>query len=68
MQVPMFSVDSSEKNLMNDKTEAALNTAVAIFVLFVAMLDPRISAGLAILFLVALSVYKFAHSRGAGPK
>jgi hypothetical protein len=53
---------------MNDKTEAALNTAVAIFVLFVAMLDPRISAGLAIVFLVALSVYKFARSRNAGRK
>lgn len=47
---------------MNDRTEATLDIAVAIFVLFVAMLDPWISAGLAILFLVALSAYKFVHS------
>jgi hypothetical protein len=53
---------------MNDKTEAALNAAAAIFVLFVAMLDPWISAGLAIVFLVALSVYKFARSRSVGRK
>jgi hypothetical protein len=58
----MFLVDSSEKNVMNDRTEATLDIAVAIFVLFVAMLDPWISAGLAILFLVALSAYKFVHS------
>ena len=51
---------------MNDKTEAALSIAAATFVLFVAMLDPWISAGLAILFLVALSVYKVARSRGVG--
>jgi hypothetical protein len=47
---------------MNDKTEAALDIAVAMFVLFVAMFDPWVSAGLAILFLVGLSVYKFARS------
>jgi hypothetical protein len=51
---------------MNDKTEAALSIAAAIFVLFAAMLNPLVSAGLAILFLVALSVYKFGRSRGAG--
>jgi hypothetical protein len=61
----MFSVDSSEKNLMNDKTEAALSVAVAIFLLFVALLDPWVSAGLAILFLVALSAYKLVRSRAA---
>jgi len=32
---------------MNDKAEAALDIVVAIFVLFVAMLDPWASAGLA---------------------
>ena len=47
---------------MNDRTEAALDIAAAIFVLFVAMLDPWVSAGLAILFLIALSVYKFVHN------
>ena len=52
---------------MNDRTEATLDIAVAIFVLFVAMLNPWISAGLAILFLVVLSAYKFVHSQ-AGPE
>jgi hypothetical protein len=47
---------------MNDKTEAALDITAAIFVLFVAMLDPWVSAGLAIMFLIALSVYKFVYS------
>ncbi len=47
---------------MNDRTEAALDIAAAIFVLFVAMHDPWFSAGLAILFLIALSVYKFVHN------
>jgi hypothetical protein len=64
----MSLVNASEKRAMNDKTEAALNAAAAIFVLFVAMLDPWISAGLAIIFLVALSVYKFARSRRVGRK
>jgi hypothetical protein len=53
---------------MNDKTEAALSIAAAIFVLFVAMLDPLVSAGLAILFLMMLSIYKFARWRSAGRK
>ena len=48
---------------MEDRAEAALSIAAAILVLFAAMLDPRISAGLAFLFLIALSVYKFALSR-----
>jgi len=39
--------------------EAALNTLAAILVLFTAMLDPRISAALAIVFLSALAVFKF---------
>jgi len=42
---------------------ATLSIVAAIFVLFAAMLNPRISAGLAILLLVALSIYKFALSR-----
>ena len=44
---------------MNDKTEATLSILAAIFVLFSAMFDPRISAGLAVIFLAALAVYKF---------
>ena len=53
--------------MMNDRTEATLDIAVAIFVLFVAMLNPWISAGLAILFLVVLSAYKFVRNQ-AGPE
>ena len=49
-------------NAMSDKAEAALDIAAAIFVLFVAMLDPWVSAGLAIMFLIALSVYKFVRN------
>ena len=48
---------------MEARTEATLGMVAAIFVLIVAMLDPRISAGLAILLLVSLSIYKFALSR-----
>ena len=46
---------------MNDKTEATINAIAAIFVLFTAMLDPRISVGLAVVFLVGLSIYKLRH-------
>jgi hypothetical protein len=45
---------------MNNKTEATISIVAAIFVLFSAMFDPRISAGLAVVFLAALAVYKFS--------
>ncbi len=44
---------------MNEKTEATLSIIAALLVLLSAMFDPRISAGLAVVFLVALAVYKF---------
>ncbi len=44
---------------MNEKTEGTLSVLAALLVLFSAMLDPRISAGLAIVFLLALAIYKF---------
>ena len=47
---------------MNRKTGAMLNGAAALFVLFVAMLDPRISVGVAVAFLVVLAVYKAVRS------
>jgi hypothetical protein len=47
--------------MMNAKTEAVISIVAALFVLLSAMFDPRISAGLAIIFLVAFAVYKFAH-------
>jgi hypothetical protein len=44
---------------MNDKTDATINALAAGLVLLTAMLDPRISVGLAVLFLIGLSIYKF---------
>lgn len=48
---------------MTERTEAAISLLAALFVLFSAMLDPRISLGLAIAFLVILAGYKFLKSR-----
>ncbi len=50
---------------MNAATESRISILAALFVLFSAMLDPRVSAALAIVFLVTLAVYKFAVSRRA---
>jgi hypothetical protein len=44
---------------MSNKTEATVNGLAAILVLFTAMLDPRVSIGLAVLFLIGLAIYKF---------
>ncbi|MBP1624327.1 MAG: hypothetical protein H6Q07_2347 [Acidobacteria bacterium] len=44
---------------MNNKTEGILNNLAAMLVLFTTMLDPRISAGLAVVFLIALGMYRF---------
>ena len=44
---------------MNNKTEGIIAILAAFLVLFSAMFDPRVSAGLAIIFLVALAIYKF---------
>lgn len=43
---------------MNFKAEATLDMLAAIFVLFSAMFEPRISAGLAVIFLIVLAIYK----------
>ncbi len=43
---------------MNTKSEATLDVAAAMLVLFTAMVDARVSAGLAIIFLLGLTVYK----------
>ena len=47
---------------MNEKSEAVISFLAALLVLFSAMLDPRISIGLAVAFLVILAVYKFLQS------
>jgi len=44
--------------LASDKTEAAVSVVAALFVLFSAMLNPLLSVGLAIVFLLAVAVYK----------
>ncbi|MCX7707509.1 MAG: hypothetical protein N2204_05840 [Anaerolineae bacterium] len=48
---------------MTDRTEATFAIIAAILLLFTTMLDARISAGLAILLLVAFAVVKLASSR-----
>lgn len=47
---------------MNEKTEASISVVVALFVLISAMFDPRVSAGIAVVFLLALGVYKFTQT------
>jgi hypothetical protein len=41
------------------KTEGVLSSLAAILVLFTTMLDPRISVGLAVAFLLGLGIYHF---------
>jgi Ca2+/Na+ antiporter len=48
---------------VSDRTESIVAILAAFFVLFSAMLDPRVSAELAVVFLVALAAYKFFRSR-----
>ena len=43
---------------MNEKTEAAISIIAALFVLLSALWDPRVSAGVAVIFLVVLAIYK----------
>ncbi|MCP4612438.1 MAG: hypothetical protein GY845_27385 [Planctomycetes bacterium] len=44
---------------MSNKTEGIINSLAAILVLFTAMLDPRISVGIALVFLLGLGIYNF---------
>ena len=46
---------------MSRKAEATMGIIAALLVLFSAMLDPRISAGLACVLLVAFSIYKLTY-------
>jgi hypothetical protein len=45
---------------MSNKTEGIVSTMAAILVLFTTMLDPRISVGLAVAFLIGLGIYHLA--------
>ena len=44
---------------MNPKTEGTIAILAALLVLFSAMLDPRVSAALAVVGLLALGIYKW---------
>ena len=44
---------------MNTKTEGTIAIFVALFVLFSAIWDPRISAAVSIVALLGLGIYKF---------
>ena len=52
-----------ENSSMTTKIEASLELAAALLVLFTAMLDPIVSAGLAVVFLIAVSCYTFIRAR-----
>jgi hypothetical protein len=52
---------------MHEKTAGTLGILAAFLVLFSAMLDPRLAAGLAIVALVALSIHTFAQSDSHAP-
>jgi hypothetical protein len=43
---------------MSDRLEATLSIIAAFLVLFSALLDPKVSAGLAVAFLVGFGAYK----------
>jgi hypothetical protein len=46
------------------RTESVLAIIAAMLVLFSALWDPRISAGVSVVLLIALGVYKFVHKDG----
>lgn len=49
--------------LPSNRTEGAVSIIAALFVLFSAMLSPVLSVGLAVVFLLALAVYKLLPQR-----
>lgn len=49
---------------MNSRPDSVLATIAAIFVLFMAMIDPRLSSGLAIGLLIVFAIYKVIENRG----
>jgi len=50
-------------DIMSNKTEAIIAILAAFFLLFSAMLSPKISAGLAVVFLSILAAYKLYQSK-----
>jgi hypothetical protein len=49
---------------MNTKTEGALAILAALFVLFSAMWDPRISVAVSIFALLGIAIYKLTQKNG----
>lgn len=48
---------------MDSRTEATLSLIAAFLVLFSALLDPTVSAGIAVILLICFSFYKFISLR-----
>jgi len=48
---------------MKEKKESVITSAAALLVLFTAMLDPRVSAGLAVAMLLGLFIYTYLRSK-----
>lgn len=48
---------------MNNKQESMMATAAALLLLFTTMLNPLISASLAVVLLIAFAVYKYTQSK-----
>jgi hypothetical protein len=44
---------------MQTQTEAWFSTSAGLLVLFTAMLDPRVSSGIALFALIALAIYQW---------
>jgi hypothetical protein len=54
----------NEQRISNERVESTISLLAAMLVLFTAMLDPMISAVLAVVFLLTLALFKFNLSRG----
>jgi hypothetical protein len=50
--------------IRSERIESTINVLAAILVLFTAMLDPVVSVVLAVVFLLALALFKLNSSRG----
>lgn len=49
---------------MTNRTDVIISGLAALLVLFTAMLDPRVSVGLSVVFLLGLAVYKVPRKGG----
>lgn len=57
------SESNRKKYPMKEKKESVITSAAALLVLFTAMLDPRVSAGLAVAMLLGLFIYTYLRSK-----